>query len=926
VKPPLVPGNVTTVAEDAEAALSARTDGPDQEATQTVIASTVSSAVAVSISASLMASTGAAVAASVAASVVSATGGAAAGSTASGVAGGAAAGGGGGAAISSAMPLLLGAQRFSISSGLAVNGSGMHSAVADSMNWASGDFGFIRSSSRSRRQLADVDPEAAAPVSKTAKTFASLINVYATMAATLLFVFVLYFLVQYYWRHHANRKFYIEQGRFSIKKKKIRFVPFPSLFVFPGLAVVGMSIFITAITSKSTALLMSDDGFACGSGCRSLAWVGLGIVATYQAFGCIMIYRFNTSFRASAWKPAAPVDSPDKVVDPLYRLLSKMRAKLGGKFSHMDRTRGKFAKPKEDVKEPGRTERILAHPWSISKRRASDSLDAYGFALMARAGGFTWHATSFEFTILGVQTLVGVANGIGSTLEPGSNAAVAQISLVLALQAVHSIWVFVSKPSVDRIMNMLVGTQFALEACQTAMLLLVVYYPPAPILQTSSLILALASVAAPVLQRFYDAVIVQLVKIFVQGGFNPKAAFFAMLGLLVFLPSMIFKILGIDTGGKDGLAKNAGDDLNKLSAKTANEALVGEIESNAEEIIANAFWAAEKRHGERRETSAILIQRRFRQRKARQAREAKQKGKGSMRRAPKLFKQKKTSAKADGSMEESSTRSITEQSTSSIGEPSMMSFEELSISTSHEITKGVGWQSSRLEVYREESATSTPKSCNSKAHSPRVNPRPPLGGAVIHVDADGNLEVKARSTIRASRGSPRPSPMGQDTARDGERPGAQWLRNQLAAIDGDVSFTRTLSLNKEASIEAQARDTQIRARAIREATGKRVAPGPPPRASEHPFQQPSSVFGLPAYEITPLPRAVSTEDWPSHRQHSELNRIVSASTLPSYPGIAGGSFDCSASPESRKREKEARQRANMARKRAADSLAAAWQV
>ena len=88
----------------------------------------------------------------------------------------------------------------------------------------------------------------------------------------------------------------------------------------------------------------------------------------------------------------------------------------------MDRTRGKFAKPKDDAVEPARTERILSQPWALLKPTAGDSLDAYGFSLMARAGGFIWYATSFEVTILSTQIVVGVLNGLGAALQPGSSA------------------------------------------------------------------------------------------------------------------------------------------------------------------------------------------------------------------------------------------------------------------------------------------------------------------------------------------------------------------------------------------------------------------------------------------------------------------------------------------------------------------------
>ena len=163
------------------------------------------------------------------------------------------------------------------------------------------------------------------------------------------------------------------------------------------------------------------------------------------------------------------------------------------------------------------------------------------------------------FTCVYVATLGLLLNGIGAGLQPGTMGSLVQVSAVLFVQATHAAWIFYMKPSVDRIMNTLVGTQFLLEACQTALLLLVNLYPPKPLLEAISLALAIASVLAPVTQRFYDAVVVQLIKRFYQGGFKPKAAFFAMLGLLVFIPSVVFKFLGIETRGMDKFIEHGGE-------------------------------------------------------------------------------------------------------------------------------------------------------------------------------------------------------------------------------------------------------------------------------------------------------------------------------------------------------------------------------
>lgn len=247
----------------------------------------------------------------------------------------------------------------------------------------------------------------------------------------------------------------------------------PSLFVFPGLLMVGVSIFLTGLVSKSVSLLVSDGSecWQCDLKCKAFAALVFVICILYEALSFAALLSFNLKFRVATWKAAAltPVDDPTKVADPLCRLLAKIQFRLTGKFSGWGRSRGKFVKPKEWTQEPKRTERLLSHPLTFHKGNAADTLDAYGFALMARAGGHHRYATSLEFTVLGAQLVISVLNSIGKSLEPGSKAAIAQISVVLSVQAAHSLWVLVTKPSMDRIVNSLVGIQFLLEALQASL-------------------------------------------------------------------------------------------------------------------------------------------------------------------------------------------------------------------------------------------------------------------------------------------------------------------------------------------------------------------------------------------------------------------------------------------------------------------------
>lgn len=104
----------------------------EQVAIQTI--ESVTAVVTVSIATAMAASVASSVVAAVASSVASAAAGAAGGSAGGGAAASSSGGG-------SALPLVFGAQRFQASTGLAIETSPLQSGVADSLGWASGNFG-----------------------------------------------------------------------------------------------------------------------------------------------------------------------------------------------------------------------------------------------------------------------------------------------------------------------------------------------------------------------------------------------------------------------------------------------------------------------------------------------------------------------------------------------------------------------------------------------------------------------------------------------------------------------------------------------------------------------------------------------------------------------------------------------------------------
>ena len=231
-----------------------------------------------------------AVAGAVASAVAGAVGGSVGGAVGGAAGGGAAGGGAAGGAAGGIFPLVLGAQRLSLSAGLAVPKGAIDSGVASGMGWATGDLGIFGSASPpavneegsgndeaaegSERRLSkemesvdlvfskggDIADEDTLPTAFYGLTNRIGINGIVISSVTLLHLCFLLF-----WKYRINRKFYadgtvtIRLGKsFSIRKlyrkrkhnevtpedstvvtkSGIKFRALPGVFVFPCLQLV----------------------------------------------------------------------------------------------------------------------------------------------------------------------------------------------------------------------------------------------------------------------------------------------------------------------------------------------------------------------------------------------------------------------------------------------------------------------------------------------------------------------------------------------------------------------------------------------------------------------------------------------------------------------------------------------------------------
>ena len=407
----------------------------------------------------------------------------------------------------------------------------------------------------------------------------------------------------------------------EIAMRRLRFKPYPSPLVFPGLQWLAISLFCTGLMGNGVRALVRFD-HPSELGWRIMAVTVVSAVTFYKLCTLAMLVRFHRRFRAATWRAAKYPEDAEKVVDPLYRLVSRVRFQSCPHWHKplvIDRPQGMFARPAGETKEPERTERILARPTRIVHGNAADTIDTIGFPLMARAGGANLWWVLFEWIALGANVAIA---GICATVRPGDGDATLQLAQILTIQCVVAFYTFFVRPSADRVMNLLVGTQFTLEAIMSVLLLIAEKNDNVSNSRLMAFWLALSAMLAPVAQRFYDAVIVQYSKWVRKNGFSWKGAFFAFIGLLVFIPSMVARLLGCETGYQGSLSKAAGDDINKMATKTANEGVIRELEEGLAEVASNLFWLTSveaedrrKKRDEKVRQAARAIQENWRRKK-----------------------------------------------------------------------------------------------------------------------------------------------------------------------------------------------------------------------------------------------------------------------------------------------------------------------
>jgi hypothetical protein len=193
----------------------------------------------------------------------------------------------------------------------------------------------------------------------------------------------------------------------------------------------------------------------------------------YMAFVLAIMLHFGRR-HSSTWQAAEPPASPDEVIDPLYRLVSRLRVRMcasGRAHNVMDRDRGEYACADDELEEPARTERLLAQPWLCFRTTPADAVATHQLVYMNRASGPALTGLLYDYVLFAVQLLIAVLYGIGPALTAGTSAAQAQSVAVFCCQAGVGLYVLGLGLSADRIENTVTGWQFVVEGLSTLVLL-----------------------------------------------------------------------------------------------------------------------------------------------------------------------------------------------------------------------------------------------------------------------------------------------------------------------------------------------------------------------------------------------------------------------------------------------------------------------
>ena len=497
------------------------------------------------------------------------------------------------------------------------------------MGWANGDFGLISDAPEGDRRRLD-------SAHRRPKALTSLLSTLTLLGVVMAIALVLQILTTLYWKYRANKVFYereklnekVTQGKFksfrdlseytqrsSLGAKNFR--KYPIIFVFPSIFLIIAKLFVTGLV-KNAATLLATPPDTCDASCKNLAWAVMVASAGFVLLGWSVLLDFNVRFRKQSWRPAKLPATANAVDDPVYRGISILRARLFASNSDpraiLIRSRGKFTKPKGDIREPQRTERLLRYPMSIYKIRVSDVLDAYQFSYFPLSGGSSRVSIFFNIIVMSIQLAISVLCGLGSAGTMVGSWAQIQVQCIFTMQFFISAYVWCLFPAHDRGDNVMFSLQFLCEATTTALLFIASDASQQPEsranMQHTAFLVSLAALGVPLLRRFYDGIIVQCVKARRKGPFNRKAAMLAFFLFLLQLQATLMKLLGIQSAEAKSAASST-----STAAKIVNREAAAGLKAAVDagiQLSADAYGMLYQTSSDNLDRAATVVQSWFR--------------------------------------------------------------------------------------------------------------------------------------------------------------------------------------------------------------------------------------------------------------------------------------------------------------------------
>ena len=123
------------------------------------------------------------------------------------------------------------------------------------------------------------------------------------------------------------------------------------------------------------------------------------------------------------------------------------------------RMHGKWSKPPADLKEPERTERLLASPFALRRGCAADCQDSMSTNLFGNTSGTRFLGICFAWASMLVQVLCGIISGVGPYITRGTRPADAQVLLVAFVKLAWAAVLYIYAPCVCLLVNAVIMLQ-----------------------------------------------------------------------------------------------------------------------------------------------------------------------------------------------------------------------------------------------------------------------------------------------------------------------------------------------------------------------------------------------------------------------------------------------------------------------------------